>query len=354
MNRKNLQPETSKSILLLITDTQRHGGISRFNKNLIESLVAHRLEVLALNDSPNTITKGFGKNKLWFFVSSLLSIMKRPNVVIIGHVHLVSLCFFSYLRGVDSVVVLHGIEAWKPKVSVRRFLKYASRFWAVSKFTRQKFIDTCNVGSSRVDLIFNTLPIGWSSNKTIENDSKVILSIARLDKNEGYKGIDKTLKAVAALKEDMDLSDWQYAIVAHGTDLKRHKDLASQLKIDGMVHFYENVDDTNLKRLLSSCAMFILPSVGEGFGIVYLEAMSFKKAVLGALNSGAQDVIVDGKTGFLIDPSVAAIKERIAWLITNPEKRKSLGEGGYKHLNERFSFELFSQRINKLVSKCVV
>ncbi len=343
-----------KRILLLLSGTQKYGGIQSFNNNLIQSLSKYELRILDFNDSSTENIKGFESDKTGFFISALKGVISRPDIIIIGHLHFILLSFFARLLRVKTVTILHGIEAWTPKKSIIKYLKFVDRYWAVSQFTRRKFIEFSRIKSDKVDLIFNTLPHSWPLNSVPVADQKKILTIARLDKLDGYKGVDTILKALAGLKQDLKKDQWKYDIVGSGSDLERHKGLALALGLAEIVNFHEKVDQEAIESLLSSCSFFVLPSGGEGFGIVYLEAMSFKKAVLGASDSGAEEVIVDGKTGFLVEPSVEEIKEKIRLLIISPEKRRLFGEEGYKRLNEKFSFELFNNKINKLISECVV
>lgn len=72
--------------------------------------------------------------------------------------------------------------------------------------------------------------------------------------------------------------------------------------------FESNITDKKLKKLYSQSRFFILPSTGEGFGIVFLEAMAFKKACIGSKNCGTEDVIDNNETGFLLDPTVENIQ----------------------------------------------
>ena len=65
----------------------------------------------------------------------------------------------------------------------------------------------------------------------------------------------------------------------------------------------EDVPVELLSRLYSRCFAFVMPSLQEGFGLVYLEAMNYAKPCLGCSDQGTEDVIVPGETGVLVrDP----------------------------------------------------
>ena len=69
----------------------------------------------------------------------------------------------------------------------------------------------------------------------------------------------------------------------------------------GTVEFAGFVDDEHLRAAYRDCALFALPSSGEGFGIVFLEAMAHGKPCLGAA-PGPLPEIIDDRSGVLVDP----------------------------------------------------
>ena len=84
---------------------------------------------------------------------------------------------------------------------------------------------------------------------------------------------------------------------------------------------------------MAACDIFILPSYDEAFGVVYLEAMSFKKPVIGTEGEGIEDIIKDGENGLLVKPrDVASIVEKLELLIRSPKLRNELGIKGFNSI----------------------
>lgn len=342
------------SVLLILTDTKSHGGISNFNKNLINSLHHYTLTIIALNDDKrDEKIKGFRGNKVQFLFSVIFHLLKKPHLTIIGHLHFTPIVVFCKLLRLKNIVLLHGIEAWKPKPSLVKYLPFVNEYWAVSNYTKSKFEEETKTARNKVKLIFNTLPVQPLNYEPEKHESNYFLSVARLDKNEKYKGIDTTLRSLTPIKNWLISKNWTFEIVASGNDLKRHFNLIETLGLDEIVNFHTNLDEQSLNSLYKHCTFFVLPSNGEGFGIVYLEAMMHKKAVIGAINCGSKDVIVDGNTGFLIEPNEKNVRNKIEYLINNPNKRKTFGQNGYLHFQDNFSNSKFDELINKLVIACV-
>ena len=343
-----------KPLLLILTDTKSHGGISNFNKNLINSLHSYRLTIVSLNDdNQDEKIKGFGGNKVQFLISIFFQLLRQPQLTIIGHLHFTPIAVICTILRVKNIALLHGIEAWKPKSSLMKYLPFVNEFWAVSNFTKSKFEEETKTATHKVKLIFNTLPIQPFDYEPEKHGSNYFLAVARLDENEKYKGIDTTLRSLVPIKKWLISKNWTFEIVASGNDLKRHLYLIETLGLGEIVNHHKNLDDQSLNSLYKNCTFFVLPSTGEGFGIVYLEAMMHKKAVIGAINCGSEDVILDGNTGFLIDPTEENIRNKIEYLINNPDKRKTYGQNGYRHFQDKFSNSKFDELINKLVIACV-
>jgi glycosyltransferase involved in cell wall biosynthesis len=79
-------------------------------------------------------------------------------------------------------------------------------------------------------------------------------------------------------------------------------------------------------RLMQSCHVFVLPSIVEGRALVQQEAMACRLPVIATKNAGADDVVVDGETGFLVPiRSPEAIAEKIGWCASNRSLLDGMG-----------------------------
>ena len=330
--------------LIIHTQLLGNGGIPRFNRNFNTAIA--NAKVLSLNDD-----KPFGskKNKIRFLGRICYYLIRfRPSIVIIGHLNFAPIALLvRLLSGAKCIVLLHGIEAWEERKRLKWCYRYIDEFWAVSNYTSRLFVNTNNVNEVKLKTIFNTLPSDWPIKKGVYKS--FFFSVARLDTSEGYKGIDLTINAVAQLQVLLRKENFQYIIVANGDDVQRHKTMVSDLKIEDIVVFKSNVTDDELQQLYKDCSFFILPSTGEGFGIVYLEAMACGKACVGAYGCGAEDVIADGVTGYLLKPSIEAISNTIRTLISDKELLERMGKAGLLRLKAKFIYSRFQERIEKLL-----
>jgi glycosyltransferase involved in cell wall biosynthesis len=278
----------------------------------------------------------------------------QPDIVLLGHLHFARLApLFRKFINVPIICVLHGIEAWTYNKKLQKGVNTITSFWSVSQYTRRTFSGIYAIPTSKIDLIFNTLSPTWENKVIKPQRDSFLLSVCRLDKGEKYKGVDRMLHAVQKLKDIFLQKKFKYIVVAHGNDVRRHKNLVEELGINDVVEFQGRLSEEELQRLYENCYAFALPSAGEGFGIVYLEAMAYQKACIAHQGCGAEDVVLHNHTGFQIATDEELIQS-ISFLLSNPEASKKMGENGFALLQEKFVFSAFQDRMNQILAKCVV
>jgi glycosyltransferase involved in cell wall biosynthesis len=101
----------------------------------------------------------------------------------------------------------------------------------------------------------------------------------------------------------------------------------------------------------AACDVFVSPSVKEGFGIVFLEAMYHSKVDSGVNAGGVPEVVHDGITGLLVDDCdiLSCLRQAILRLRTDQALRKSLGEQGRSELESKFSFAQSCDRLEQIL-----
>ena len=105
----------------------------------------------------------------------------------------------------------------------------------------------------------------------------------------------------------------------------------------------------NVNQFVNVVDVFVLPSIMEGFGIVLLEAMALRKAIVACRVGGIPEVITDGVTGILVPSKDSnALAKAIVGLITDDKTKQRFGEAARKVVEERFSQEVAMKRIEDL------
>jgi glycosyltransferase involved in cell wall biosynthesis len=356
-------------VLFACTALASHGGIQRFNRNLISALgdLGAYVDVVSLNDSagdgPSAI-KGIqifaaGRNKLlWGATMTRLLVARRYDHCVCGHLHLAALV--SALLRIcrqpkgKSILVLHGIEAWG-RVSGwrRRGAGGFARVLAVSNYTAKSFVEQMGDFPASAVIVFpNTVSHdAFCPPPRVEEKPNVLrlVSVTRLARSERDKGILDVLAAVAALRGTLEL---RYVIVGDGDDRAFLEAHAQSLGISTQVEFAGALSDVCLWTAYASSDAFVLPSRKEGFGIVFLEAMRFGLPVIGAREKGALDVIQENVNGLLVNyGDIAAISRALRLLANDLELRHRLGAAGKAMVESggAFSFEAFRARCQQWI-----
>jgi phosphatidylinositol alpha-1,6-mannosyltransferase len=175
--------------------------------------------------------------------------------------------------------------------------------------------------------------------KFAEPDDFVILSLGRLQTRKGH---DMMLQAVAELGHRG--RSVRYIVGGTGEDLDRLVRLAADLGVSARVAFVGLVGEDDLPAFYAACDLFALPNRVEktdfeGFGIVFLEAAASGRPALAGNTGGAPEAVVDGETGFVVDPtSPGEIADTVCMLMDSPETRSRLGTQGRRRAVAEFTW----------------
>ena len=169
-----------------------------------------------------------------------------------------------------------------------------------------------------------------------------LLCIGRLIPIKGHLVL---LRAFAeALKQ---LPELELDIAGRGQLEPGLKAFARELGIADRVHFLGQVTPPQVAHERAS--IVIVPSLGEGFGMVALEAMERARPVIAAAIGGLEDIVRDGETGLLVPPGEAEpLTAAIVALARDPERAKRMGEAGRRRMLERFPEERCTDRTDLL------
>jgi len=308
------------------------GGISAFSRELSAALagLGHRLALFGRDDRDQDWNgarlRGAGARPPWArklaFAWQLFTgaWRERPALIISTHPNFAPVALLAkWVLGIPYVVVGHGIDVHPALSRTRTFaLRRAAAVWAVSRWTRERVLQL-GVPPDRIQVIGNTVDeqrFGLVAAQSdgqgesvlrarygLAHDERVLLTVARLDAAEQYKGCDTVLRALSLLQSSFP--GVRYLVVGTGSDQPRIAGLAEELGVGGRVSFCGFVGEGELTDYYRLADVFVMPSTGEGFGIVFLEAMACGTPVVGGGQDGTRDALADGALGRLVDPGDA-------------------------------------------------
>ena len=379
------EPRSSeqKRIIGLFPELLGVGGIQEVGRMTAAALVSIAartkwpIEILSLNDTsgPHSLAyagqaisfRGFGRSKMSFVISSIAS-TRRPSkspvpVIFAGHPYLAvpADLMRRFSSRSKTVVFAHGVEVWQALPGYRRrALARADLVIAPSRFTVEKVIGVQGVAPDKTQRIAWPLspsflqlaeaPADLPVPSAFPQKALVILTVGRWANSERYKGADDLIRAVAQLRGIH--ADLQLVAVGGGDDLPRLRALANTLGIANRVHFLENLTREEIAACYAQADLFALPSTGEGFGLVFLEAMAFSKAVVGVAWGGTTDVVEDGVNGLLVPPrDPGALEQALGRLLGDESLRKQVGRRGAEIVRQKYRFDIFQAELETILGK---
>lgn len=353
-------------ILAMVTDGfGASGGIARYNCDLISALASHgghAIHVLPRFGTPSAaVPAGVSQSaaypslKRWALACARAATARRADVLFCGHINAVPLVA-ALARAVRKPlwVQVHGFEAWTDRgAAIRWGMEQASLVTSVSRYTRRRLLEWTGLDQSRVRVLPNTFsssfvprspPSGLIAKLGLQG-RKVILTVGRIDAREQYKGHDRIIRLLPKiLAEDAAA---HYVIAGSGSDVQRLEDLAAQHGVTGRVTFTGQVPADELADYFRLATVFAMPSTGEGFGIVFLEAAASGLHVIGGNRDGSLDALADGEIGRAVDPDDEAML--LSAIVGGLQQQQRIAPPALS----RFSFGNFAAHANGLVEAMI-
>jgi glycosyltransferase involved in cell wall biosynthesis len=270
-------------------------------------------------------------------------------LVICGHINLLPVAWtFARFHKLRLALIIHGIEAWTPtrhKIAKKLAAKVDSVI-TVSRFSATRFASWSGFPADRAFILPNCVDLDRFRPKPRDPalvnryglaSSHVIMTTARLDSYDSYKGVDKVILSMPRLLARFPTL--KYLIVGDGSDRARLNGLVERLGLSAHVVFAGRISEAEKVAHYNLADVYVMPSNGEGFGIVLIEAAACGVPVIGSQVDGSQEALLGGRLGRLIDPKgpdvlVQAITET---LMTSAPGRNPL--------IEHFSEARFRERV---------
>ena len=311
-------------ILALLTDPYgAPGGIARYNTRLLSALgvLNSKPKIFALSraqaSSAETLPSSVScqtppGGKAGYVFSALALLLKESpfDFIFFGHLHCAALAaFLARLGRAPWWLQLHGIEAWrKPTALLRKSAERADLVTGVSRYTRRKFLEWARINPSKVKVLPNTVDGRFQPGPKPEHlltryrlkDKRILLTLSRLSSEEKYKGHDRVLSVMPELLKKFP--DLIYVVAGEGNDRARLEARAKKEGLNRSIRFIGPVPEMELADHYRMADLFIMPSTGEGFGIVFLEAAACGVPVIGGNQDGSVDALREGQIGQALHP----------------------------------------------------
>ena len=337
----------------------------------------------------NGTTEKF-KGALEAFSLNLTQVKALAGVDVV-HTHTWYVSMAGYLAKklykIPFVLTTHSLEplrAWKAE---QLGSGYAMSSWmertaildadaviAVSNGTKEDILRVYPVSPERVHVIYNGIDLAEyqkTSDTTaletygVDSSSPYVLFVGRITRQ---KGVTHLVDAIRYMPPNT-----QVVLCAGAPDTP---EIAAEMrtKVDEakkqnprVVWIEKMVSKPEVIQLYSNARVFCCPSVYEPFGIINLEAMACRAAVVASATGGIKEVVVDGETGYLVpfeqDPATSFptnpdqfardLGAKVSDLLGDPEKCTRFGDAGRKRVEETFSWTAIADQTIELYQKLI-
>lgn len=354
-------------VLALLTDAYGgFGGIAVYNRDLLEAMCAHG-NVQQVRALPRKITHvlepmpakldyrteaSTGMAAFARAVSQEMLSGQRPDLIYCAHINLTPFAMAMRMRwGAPVLLGLYGVECWKP--TGRRLADRAARsidsFYAISRITRSRFASWSGVSEDRIHLLPNAIHLESYGIAPPSDDvcrrfgltgRTVILTLGRIVSEERAKGFDEVIEALGEVRRR--IPDILYVIAGDGAYRAALEAKVRTLGLESHVVFTGKVSEADKLELYRAAQAYVMPSRGEGFGFVFIEAMACGTPCVASSVDGSADAVRDGALGAMIDPLdrnalVSAIVEAVG--------KPRVIPAGLDH----FAFPAFTRRVHDIV-----
>jgi phosphatidylinositol alpha-1,6-mannosyltransferase len=279
-----------------------------------------------------------------------VALRSSPGDVVVWHLGMLKLLPLMGRRRRTIFQFLHGVECWRTLDPVtRRLAGSVDCFLTNSSFTWNRFIEhNPFLSGSRHRVV--SLGLG-EVEPSLPAPSPVpaALIMGRMQRGEGYKGHEELIRAWPLVRQHVPSAElW----IAGGGSLEPElKQIANDVGQGGSIRFFGVISDQEKLRLLRDCRCLALPSKGEGFGLVYLEAMRLGRPCLTGTTDAGREVVNPPVAGLAADPGDAApLSDALVRLLTAGPEWDRWSANAKALYESRFTAAHFEERLLQALS----
>jgi phosphatidyl-myo-inositol dimannoside synthase len=187
-------------------------------------------------------------------------------------------------------------------------------------------------------------------------ENKVLLTVARLVPRKGHKIVLQALPKVLH-----EVPNLKYLIAGEGPEKDRLQALAVELGVQHAVTFTGDIGHDQICDFYNLCDVFAMVNrLDEGgdvesFGMVFTEANATGKPVIAGRSGGTAEAVLQGQTGFLVDPNSAdEVASRLILLLKNDHLSQRMGAAGLERVRVEFNWATRAQALREITAELIM
>jgi glycosyltransferase involved in cell wall biosynthesis len=262
------------------------------------------------------------------------------------------------LGGKPLVYTVHGFFGPSASTDYRLAAlvanRAADRLICVSQVERDKLVAS-GLKPEKATVIWNGVPeprrpepaevAAFRARFNLTPDRPLIGAIGRLERQ---KGLEYLIEACAKLKAQG--LDPQLVLVGDGRQRPALEKQAASLGVQAV--FTGLVGERERDAALASFDIYAMPSIGEALPLALIEAMGAKQAIVATTVGGIPEIIRDGETGYLVQPTeVQRLAERLAELCGDPNRRRQMAREAHRFFREHLTHQTTAERTESVYAQ---
>jgi glycosyltransferase involved in cell wall biosynthesis len=225
----------------------------------------------------------------------------------------------------------------------------APRVLSTSRYCCERIEAHYGVPAERLRLVPEGIDVGlWnpSDGDAAAREPHTVLCVARQYPRKRVADLITAFQTV-----HRRLPSARLVVIGDGPEHGALQELVRRLELGAVVQLLGALpDDSQVRDWYRRSAVFCLPSIQEGFGIVFLEAMASGLPVVSTTATAIPEVVLDGRAGLLVPPrDPQALAEALLQLLTDSELQQSCRAFGRDHVGP-FSWDRVAERFLEAVS----
>lgn len=238
------------------------------------------------------------------------------------------------------------IRTWFVRWKYKQIYRQADYIQAISTFLEKR---AENLGAKcEIEVVPNGIKTQNVKRKTQNDNAKLkrVITVSRLVEKNGVEDLIRAMNYV----------DGKLIILGDGKLRKKLNDLTKELKLEEKIEFKGEVSNDEVYKYLNQADVFVRPSLSEGLGNAFLEAMTMRVPVIATPVGGIPDFLIEGKTGWFCkvkDPK--SIAEKINYILDrkNQEEVKRVVQQASDLVIKKYNWNDVSNKIKNIFNKLI-
>ncbi|MFZ4400851.1 MAG: glycosyltransferase family 4 protein [Bacteroidales bacterium] len=285
----------------------------------------------------------------------------RPDLITVSNINAKSflgLAFFSTpflcimhsypLKNQSKIFIIQYLRYFQKILLKRIFSNAAKRILSVSSYSKSEIVKFLGIPEERISVIYN---FGREASEikqdTISNDKFTVLTLGHVRE---YKNPFVWIKVAEKVIQYLPEKNIEFIWGGDGELMQECNRLVTELKIGGKVKFIGYTED--IACLYASASVYFQPSMIESQGIAVVEAMAYSLPCVVSDMGGLPESVENGINGYLVSPdNIDEMSQAIIALVNDERLRNEKGEHSLRIYNEKFTNEIWKQKMNELHEK---